>query len=374
MRKLLSIIIPSYNMEKYLDKCIGSCMVDDPDLLQQLEILVVNDGSKDRTSEIGHSWERNYPGVVRVIDKANGNYGSCINAALPRVSGIYVKILDADDYVETANFAASLRKLGELAQEQDPVDLFVTQYGVVDEAGNVSSVANFGLESEGYKVFADKPADSPRFMIHSVVYRTEILHRLNYRQTEGISYTDTEWIIEPMALVRRFYYFNRMVTKYLVGRAGQTMEVETFRRRFQQVADVTRAIVSRFDRIYALAHPNARAFYEKLVLQMVELVYSASIWGGRMARWSAISRLLTIPSAKIPTSLPQAIDLSSPRGFLPLPMLPNGDANKAQKQSSFTSPCSIGTYKPGAGASATSRKPPGFAPTNARRPPQTISL
>lgn len=116
-------------------------------------------------------------------------------------------------------------------------------------------------------------------MIHSVVYRTEILHRLNYRQTEGLSYTDTEWIIEPMALVRRFYYFNRMVTKYLVGRAGQTMEAETFRRRFQQVADVTRAIVSRFDRIYALAHPNARAFYEKLVLQMVELVYSASIWG-----------------------------------------------------------------------------------------------
>lgn len=277
--KLLSIIIPSYNMEKYLDKCIGSCIIDDDVLLQQLEVLVVNDGSTDRTSEIGHSWERNYPGVVRVIDKMNGNYGSCINAALPIASGMYVKVLDADDYLETVNFAASLRKLSELAQEQDPIDLFVSQYAVVDEAGNVSSVADFGLEGEGYKVFTDKRVDTPRFTVQSIVYRTDILRKLNYRQTEGISYTDIEWVIEPMALVRRFYYLNQVVTKYLVGRAGQTVEAETYRQRFQQVVDVTHAIVSRFDHICAMAHPDSVAFYEKLVVQMVEYVYSAAIFG-----------------------------------------------------------------------------------------------
>ena len=79
--KLLSVIIPSYNMEAYLPKCLGSLLIDDKELLQRLDVIVVNDGSKDRTSKIAHDFEVKYLGVFRVIDKENGNYGSCINAA-----------------------------------------------------------------------------------------------------------------------------------------------------------------------------------------------------------------------------------------------------------------------------------------------------
>lgn len=78
MDKILSIIVPSYNMEAYLPKCLGSLVIADEALLQKLDVIVVNDGSKDRTSEIAHGFETKYPGVFRVIDKPNGHYGSCI--------------------------------------------------------------------------------------------------------------------------------------------------------------------------------------------------------------------------------------------------------------------------------------------------------
>ena len=107
--KILTIIVPSYNMEAYLPKCLGSLIIDDKDLLQKLEVIVVNDGSKDRTSEIAHEFEANYPGVFRVIDKKNGHYGSCINAGLAIATGFYVKVLDADDWFVTGHFQNFLR-------------------------------------------------------------------------------------------------------------------------------------------------------------------------------------------------------------------------------------------------------------------------
>ena len=101
MKKILSIIIPTYNMESLLTQCLNSLMVSKN--LDMLEVLVINDGSTDKSSQIAHQYEVEYPNSFRVIDKANGNYGSCINAALPLVKGKYVRILDADDSYNTEN-------------------------------------------------------------------------------------------------------------------------------------------------------------------------------------------------------------------------------------------------------------------------------
>ena len=91
-------------MEKYLDKCLTSLIVSD-DKMPLLEVLVINDGSKDRSSEIAHSYEQKYPQTFRVIDKENGNYGSCINRGLKEATGKYVKVLDADDWFDTNNLS-----------------------------------------------------------------------------------------------------------------------------------------------------------------------------------------------------------------------------------------------------------------------------
>ena len=83
MDKILSIIVPTYNMEKYLQNCLDSLLLSEKQM-QDYEVWIINDGSKDRSSEIAHSYELRYPDTFRVVDKNNGNYGSCINCGLIR--------------------------------------------------------------------------------------------------------------------------------------------------------------------------------------------------------------------------------------------------------------------------------------------------
>ena len=104
--KLLSFIIPSYNCEKYLDKCLASML--HPELLDQLEIIVVNDGSQDSTSTIAEKYVQDYPGTVRLINQENKGHGGALNTGCAAAQGKYLKVIDADDWVETQNLPAFL--------------------------------------------------------------------------------------------------------------------------------------------------------------------------------------------------------------------------------------------------------------------------
>ena len=114
--KTLSLIVPSYNMEAYLPICLESLIIDDSVQFSKLEVIVVNDGSRDETSTIAHDFALRYPSVFKVIDKPNGNYGSCINAALPKTTGRFVKILDADDSFDRSRFLQLMRFLDEVSE------------------------------------------------------------------------------------------------------------------------------------------------------------------------------------------------------------------------------------------------------------------
>ena len=102
MEKIVSIVVPTYNMENYLRKDLESLIISEG--LENVEVIVVNDGSRDKSLDIATEYAEKYPYVFRIIDKPNGNYGSCINAALRIASGKYIKIMDADDSFDTDNF------------------------------------------------------------------------------------------------------------------------------------------------------------------------------------------------------------------------------------------------------------------------------
>lgn len=233
MEKLLSIIVPSYNMEKYLSKCLGSLIVEDSELLQTLDVIVVNDGSKDGTSEIAHKFEKKYPGVIRVIDKQNGHYGSCVNAGLKIAKGTYVKILDADDTFDTVRFSTFLGFLGKCTEPM--VDLVLSDVEIVDEGGNVVSRVSYG--GDGQTIVAHEFCDLlkndgfvGKYHMHGVAYQTDMLRRLGYCQSEGIAYTDNEWTILPMRGVSRYAVFPQVVYRYLVGREGQSVSAAVIKR------------------------------------------------------------------------------------------------------------------------------------------------
>ena len=232
--KLLTVIVPSYNMEKYLLKCLGSLIVA-PELMERIEVIVVNDGSTDRTSEIAHSFEVKFPGVFRVIDKENGHYGSCVNAGLKMASGVFAKILDADDSYDTAGFSSWLKWVNEKYEKHalNEVELLLTDYVQVDEGGRVSVRNKISIPG-GRIVSIDEIPFRYAFQMHSSSYRTEMLRSMGYVQSEGIAYTDTEWMVYPMAKVRNLVYCPFTVYRYLVGREGQSMDPNVFRKCMSQ--------------------------------------------------------------------------------------------------------------------------------------------
>lgn len=217
--KLLSIIIPTYNMELYLKRCLDS-LVAAIEILDNMEIVVVNDGSKDKSLLIANSYKEKYPCSIVVIDKQNGNYGSCINAALKVISGKYVKVLDADDWFNTQAFTNFVNSLTSL-----DVDLVLTDYTKQFENDGKKIKVTYPFVED--KIYTSEIMENSHFQnmqMHSVTYRTSILKRSSYLQTEGISYTDQEWILYPMKYVERVVYLKLDLYQYLLGREGQTMD------------------------------------------------------------------------------------------------------------------------------------------------------
>lgn len=219
--KILSIVIPSYNMDKYLHACCSSMVVADADLLSRLEVLVINDGSNDKTSEIGHDFERKYPGVFRCIDKTNGHYGSCVNRGISEASGTFVKIVDADDSLYVESLGKLLKYLATI--EESDIDLIITDIDQVDENGFVTGKTRYGYKT-GEKFNLEYLNTFENILsMHGICYRLDMIRKINYSQSEGILYTDGEWIAIPGAQIRNAAFLDIVLYRYLVGRGGQSV-------------------------------------------------------------------------------------------------------------------------------------------------------
>lgn len=251
--KILSIIVPAYNMENYLAKGLESILcISNPSVL---DVIVINDGSKDRTIEIAKSFEYQYPGIVTVIDKENGNYGSCINVGLKEAKGKYIKILDADDRFATANFE---KMVGELSDKD--VDIFFTDL-VKEYTSGKKIEYHFDLPVREI-VDIRRVCNSNAFLdiqMPAITYRTELLKRINYHQTENISYTDQEWCFSPIFQAKTIYYLNIPVYLYLLGREGQTMDFVVMQKR------ISHTIKSFLSMLHSVEHSSIPAYLENFV-------------------------------------------------------------------------------------------------------------
>lgn len=261
MEKLLTLIIPTYNMERYLKKCLDSLLVARN--LDCLEVLVVNDGSKDASSAIAHEYSEKYPRSIRVIDKENGNYGSCINRGIVEGRGKYVKILDADDRYDIAVLDDYLDALAKV-----DVDLFLSDTLQVTEDGEIVKEIRFSMPA-GETLNFDDYRKVDELPMHSIAYKLENVRKLGYRQTEGISYTDTEWAFFPMQAVKTCCYFPKPLYLYLIGRAGQTMAPEVYKRGRSQELIITKRMVEFWDAL----PEEGRGYFDQYLVHRLRRIY-----------------------------------------------------------------------------------------------------
>ena len=241
--KTLSIIIPTYNMEALLPRCLDSLVAAQK--AQYIDVLVVNDGSKDNSSYIGHQYQDQYPDIVQVIDKPNGNYGSTINAGLLHAKGQYVKVLDSDDWFDTAALDALVSRLQQL-----DVDMVVTHFSQLGpgSAKEVIRYNTMGKEPYTYdQVYGVdevlKDGYIRFFLMHALTYRTSLLREIEYKQTEGISYTDTEWATIPVFHAATICFLDLNVYQYNLDREGQTMAPAVLMKSIPQLEKVNDRLV-----------------------------------------------------------------------------------------------------------------------------------
>lgn len=273
MSKLLSIIIPTYNMEALLPRCLDSLLA--PNALDRIEAIVVNDGSKDGSLTVANEYKRRFPESVTVIDKPNGNYGSTINAALPAALGKYVKILDSDDWFDSD---ALVKFLDEL-QNVDS-DMVVTHFTNINENGRKEVTKYNVYGKEPYEYGHVYPLDDVLkdgyirfFLMHALTYRTDMLKTMGYKQTEGISYTDTEWASYPVFVAGSIVFFDINLYQYNLAREGQTMDPKVLLKSVSQIEKVTASLVSfyiNFDK--SRLSPVRKKFLNQYYLNRLRLV------------------------------------------------------------------------------------------------------
>lgn len=244
-------------MEKYLNRCVDSLV--NTNVLDLLEIIIVNDGSKDNTLKIAKDYEKRYPQSVVVIDKQNGHYGSCINASLKIATGKYFRVLDSDDWLDSNALNVALNSLSKIN-----TDVYFSKCMVHDYSQN-KQIPRIYKDIEYNKVLDLNKFQIPECMLsmHSLTYRTKLLRDIYYKQTEGICYTDTEYVCYPMCKARTLYAEDLYLYQYYVGRDDQSMSFDSIEKNLHHLYP----LIERFtkDESYKDGNKNARYIHDHFV-------------------------------------------------------------------------------------------------------------
>lgn len=243
MNKILTVVVPTYNVEKYIENCLDSFVIQE--VLDKLEILVVNDGSKDRSEQLAKAYEQRYPGSFRVITKENGGHGSTINRGLAEASGKYFKVVDADDWVERDAFIRLVRCL-----EKADSDVVLTNYYWVSDRDGKKR-AEFkepfpGVIYEKEYLFSEI-SDRLFMKMHAVTMRTEMLKGKIPPIDEHCFYVDMEYVLFPVPLIRTVTCLDAFVYMYRIGLPGQSMNMKSMQRNEENFERVFHRLLDFYD-------------------------------------------------------------------------------------------------------------------------------
>lgn len=227
-----SIIIPMYNGENYIDNSMHSIinmMTIEEKILDLVEIIIINDGSKDRGSEKAKEWAKKWnekirKDFIRVIDKENGQYGSVINRAIKEAKGKYFKVLDVDDIFDTKCFIEIVQII---VGFQIDIDIVITDFVFDKVLHNKKITYKWNKYFKPYKILKTEDLNYPNSIItmHSIIYRTQFLRDINFKQIEGIYYSDSHYATIPFSQAKKLYYIDIPLYRYHIGRKDQSINI-----------------------------------------------------------------------------------------------------------------------------------------------------
>lgn len=275
---LLSVVIPAYNVQKYIVHTLWSLI--NHRNADQLEILVVNDGSKDRTVDVVRDFVSKFDPnekVIKLVDKENGGHGSVLNCGVALAKGKYFKIIDGDDTVDSQEFA----KLIDLLKDED-CDVVLNNYCLdMPYSNRITPQEEYTMLAEGVEYrFEDLCYDNYGFatwgpLLSTSTYKLSMIKKRPFHITEKMFYDDMEWNLNIYINCETVKFYKLNIYNYLIGRAGQSISNESLIRNHAMHRQMVGNLLKIYQQNVSAISANKRRMIEnKIVKKMVHTHYN----------------------------------------------------------------------------------------------------
>ncbi len=266
--KYISFAIPCYNSQEYMSHAIESILPGG----ENVEIIIVNDGSKDETLKIAREYEKKYPNIISVIDKENGGHGDAVNAGLKKASGKYFKVVDSDDWVREESLKKILEVLRNMEENGQEVDMLIANYVYEKEGASHKKVIHYRNALPQDVIF--RWSDVGHFhldqyiLMHSVIYRTDLLKLCQLELPKHTFYVDNIYVYYPLPHVRKLYYMDEDFYRYYIGREDQSVNEKVMIKRIDQQIFVTKRMIDMYQ-MREITNKKLRSYMKKYLAIMM---------------------------------------------------------------------------------------------------------
>lgn len=266
MEKVLTVSIAAYNMEGYLRQTLDSLCV--PDTADDLEVLIIDDGSTDSTVVIAREYETRFPGTFKLISKANGGYGSTVNTAIKAATGKYFRLLDGDDWFNSDNLTAFINLL-----EMTDEDLVLSPFTTVYSSPPSKVLCGYGDVPDNSSFLFDTYADKLAPWMHTTTIKTKILQENRIHLPENRFYTDIEFILLPLPWCNTVRTTQLNLYCYRTGHAGQSVAMDSFVRHYEDHADLVKELLEMYNSSKSLSEERRR-YLKRRIVELVDMHYN----------------------------------------------------------------------------------------------------
>lgn len=241
--KILTIVVPCYNSQDYIKRCVNSLLPGGKDV----EILIINDGSTDRTAEIANEYEAQYADIIRVVHQENGGHGAAVNTGIKNATGTFIKVVDSDDWVDRDAYTQILQTLTQFSENDCP-DILLSNFVYEKDGKERKTVMRYANILPENRIFTWD--DIGRFrkgkyiLMHSIIYRTELLRECGLELPRHTFYVDNLYAYIPLKHVNRLYYIDVDFYRYYIGREDQSVQENTMIKRIDQQLYVNKLMAS----------------------------------------------------------------------------------------------------------------------------------
>ena len=249
MHKIISFGIPCYNSAQDMDRCITS-ILEGSGHAQDVEIIIVDDGSHDETPAKADAWAERHPDIIRVVHQKNGGHGIAVLSGLREATGTYYKVVDSDDWLDGPALSAMLSLLRGFVSRNVRVDLLISNYVYEKVYENKRNAVSYRGCLPRKKVFTwdqiGRFRPDQNLLMHSLCYRTDVLRSADLPLPAHTFYVDNIYAYVPLPLCRTLYYADIDLYRYFIGREGQSVNEATMVKRLDQQFRITRIMMEAY--------------------------------------------------------------------------------------------------------------------------------